>query len=392
MRLLCRLLLLPVAAIAWCAAYASPYIPSDGKQILERLPSRNDPVQQAFVRLRAKLAQNPQDLAVATQLARRYISTSRIDGDPRYLGYAQAVLRPWWNLEHPPQEVLLQRAIILQSIHQFPHALADLDTVLNTDPENGQAWLIRATVLTVLGDYPQAKASCARLYRLTYDLVVQTCVANIGSLDGNLRSSYATLSHGLTLYPNLDAGLRIWVMTLLGEMAARLGEPQQAEAHFRSAMALDTPDGYLLGAYSDFLLNQSRPGEVIELLKSRTRNDALLLRYALALKAQKSSSAGERIESLRQRFAAATMRGDTVHQRERARFELHLLGNAQEALQTAIKNWEVQKEPADLRILLESAVAANDKQAMTLAVEWVGKTHFEDRTLRELLQTAKGKA
>ena len=392
MRLLCRLLLLPVAAIAWCAAYASPYIPSDGKQILERLPSRNDPVQQAFARLRAKLAQNPQDLAVAAQLARLYISTSRIDGDPRYLGYAQAVLRPWWNLEHPPQEVLLQRAIILQSIHQFPHALADLDTVLDTDPENGQAWLIRATVLTVLGDYPQAKASCARLYRLTYDLVVQTCVANIGSLAGNLRSSYAALSHGLTLYPNLDAGVRIWVMTLLGEMATRLGEPQQAEAHFRSAMALDTPDGYLLGAYSDFLLNQSRPGEVIELLKSRTRNDALLLRYALALKAQKSSSAEERIESLRQRFAAATMRGDTVHQRERARFELHLLGNAQEALQTAIKNWEVQKEPADLRILLESAVAANDKQAMTLAVEWIDKTHFEDRTLRELLQIAQGKA
>jgi tetratricopeptide (TPR) repeat protein len=392
MHYLCQLFFLLLTVAGWCAANASPYVPSDGKLVLETLPSRNDPVQQTFSRLRAKLAQDPQSLVVAEKLARLYISASRIDGDPRYLGYAQAVLRPWWNLEHPPIEVLLQRATILQSIHQFPNALADLDLILRTDPDNGQALLTRATVLTVLSDYPRAIASCAQLNGLTHDLVVQACVNNIGSLNGALRKSYETLANALTLYPNLDTSVRVWIMTMVGEMAVRLGESEAAEAYFRKAMMLDTPDGYLLGAYSDFLLNEHRPGEVVGLLKSKTRNDALLLRYALALQAEKTPTVEKSIESLRQRFAAATMRGDTVHQREQARFELHLLGDAKKAVQIAVKNWEVQKEPGDLRILLESAVAANDKKAMGLAVQWISKTHFEDRTMDELLQTAREKA
>lgn len=392
MRLFFCVFLTMTVVMGWSNASAKPYVPSDGHLVLETLPSRYDPVQQAFSQLRARLAQNPHDIEAAGKLVRLYVSTSRIDGDPRYLGYAQAVLRPWWNLEHPPETVRLQRAIILQSIHQFPDALKDLDIIVKENPANGQAWLTRATVLTVLGKYPEAKASCARLAGLTYDLVIQTCQDNVGSLAGELRQSYMDLSQAFKLYPNLDPGLRVWTMTLLGEMAARLGQTEQAEAHFRYALTLDTPDGYLLGAFADFLLDRNRPGEVVEMLKSKTRNDALLLRYALALKAQQSRAAGKAIETLRERFAAATMRGDTVHQREKARFELLLLGNAKESLQTALKNWDVQKEPADLRILLECAVAANDARAMKLGMDWIAMSHFEDQSLTTLLQRAKERA
>lgn len=388
----CRLFLLLSTMIGWHIADAAPYIPADGKTVLETLPSRNDPVQQAFARLRARLATNPQDLTVADKLAQMYIVTSRIDGDPRYLGYAEAVLRPWWTLPSPPEKALLQRAIIRQSTHQFRDALADLELLLKADPKNGQAWLTRATILTVLGQYAEARVSCERLEHLTYDLVVQTCANTIGSLNGNLLSSYQNLVDGLHRYPNLDPGLRTWVMTLVAEMAARSGDADAAEAHFHKAMTLDTPDGYLLGAYADFLLDQGRPGEVVGLLKGRTRNDALLLRYALALQAEKSPAAQKWIVNLSQRFAAAAMRGDTVHQREQARFELHLLGDPGKAVQTALRNWEVQKEPADLRILLESAMAAQDKQAMALAVQWIDKTRFEDERLSKLLQAARGKA
>jgi Tfp pilus assembly protein PilF len=175
-------------------------------------------------------------------------------------------------------------------------------------------------------------------------------------------------------------------------MASRLGRPSEAETHFTNAMALEKPDGYLLGAYSDFLLDQRRYSEVVDLLKSRTRNDALLLRYALALKALGGPTASTSIELLRQRFAAAAMRGDTVHQREQARFELHLLGNSRQALQTALSNWKVQKEPADLRVLLEAATAANDRKAIAIATDWINATHFEDQALADMLRIAKERA
>ncbi len=122
------------------------------------------------------------------------------------------------------------------------------------------------------------------------------------------------------------------------------------------------------------------------------RNDALLLRYALALKMQEASEAQANIEALRQRFAAAATRGDSAHQREQARYELHLLSDPKQALRTALSNWKVQKEPADLRILLEAAVAAGDSQAMALAIAWIDRTHFEDQALAVMVKAARGKA
>lgn len=377
-RVLTLLLLAPVVQ-------ATPYIPASGSQVLEHLPSRNDPEQRLFAQLRAQLARQPRDLLAATRLARLYISASRVDGDPRYLGYAQSVLRPWWNLDEPPEEALLLRATILQSIHQFPKALTDLNKVLRADRGNGQAWLTRATVLTVIGQYDQAKASCGHLYGMAPGLITLTCLANVGSMNGDARRSYQSLSQALASSPRASPGIRVWVLTLLGEMADRLGEASQAEAHFRAAMALESPDGYLLGAYADFLLDHKRPSEVVGLLQSKTRNDALLLRYALALKALRSPQATQQIEILRQRFAAAAMRGDTVHQREQSRFELHLMNDSKAALATAHRNWKVQKEAADLRVLVEAAIVAKDEATLTQVRAWLKKTGFEDRAVTALL-------
>ncbi len=65
-------------------------------------------------------------------------------------------------------------------------------------------------------------------------------------------------------------------------MATRLGLSADAEEHFRAALALEGRDSYLLGAYADFLLDQKRPEEVIEILKGEDPVHDLLLRRALA--------------------------------------------------------------------------------------------------------------
>src|ERR1700750_758120 len=100
--LLCSLLLC-------AAAYAAPYIPSSGSQVLEHLPTRADPTQRALADLRARLKAEPGNVAVAVELARRYVTVARNDADPRYLGYAQAALAPWWAQPKPPPDVLVLR-------------------------------------------------------------------------------------------------------------------------------------------------------------------------------------------------------------------------------------------------------------------------------------------
>jgi predicted Zn-dependent protease len=387
MPLFSRALLL--AALACCEAGAAPYIPKDGKQVVERLPSRADPVQRELLRLRSELNKNPNDVTLATTLAQRYIEQAREDGDPRYLGYAESALQPWWKLAEPPEAVLVLRATLRQSTHQFPAALLDLDQAVKRDSGNVQAWITRATVQMITGDFAAAKASCMRLYSRAPQLVVQTCLSNIANVNGQGPASYKQLAATLDAQRDVTPAIRIWVTTLLAEMAARAGDNAGAERYFKEALALDHADSYLLAAWSDFLLDHGRAPEVARLLQDKTRADALLLRYALALQAMHAPGAAEQREALRARFDAATLRGDTVHQREQARFELALRNNPAVAVKLARLNWAVQKEPADFRILAETAAASGDLAALTLVVDWLKKSGLQDQTVMPALRRLK---
>lgn len=376
------------------AATAAPYIPANGQQVLERLPGKGDPAQRELARLRAELDANPADLARATGLARRYIEHARREGDPRYLGYAQAALKPWWQAprDKMPAEVLVLRATLAQSTHAFGAALADLDEVVRRDSGNAQAWLTRATIQLVTGDYAGARTSCARLFGRADSLVLQTCMASVGSVSGKARASYDTLRQSLAAHAASPAPLRAWSATLLAEMAERLGEHAAAESHYRAALAADPRDTYLLAAWADFLLERGRAGEVQRLLAGRTQADALLLRYAIALAATGAPQAAQHKEALRARFDAARRRGDTVHRREEARYALALGGDAGQAVQLAKLNWAVQKEPADLRILLQAAAASGDREAARTARDWLRRSALEDRTLDGALKRLGGAA
>ncbi|CAM2927769.1 hypothetical protein [Janthinobacterium lividum] len=381
----------PIALLCACLpvlAWAAPYTPKDGSAVIEQLPRRADAAQLALRGLRQQLNDTPRDLPLATSLAQRYIALARSETDPRYLGYAQAALAPWWRQAAPPVPVRLLRATILQSTHHFAPALQDLDAVVAQQPQNAQAWLTRATVLTVQGDYTQATASCARLSALTTQLVTVTCLANIASVTGRAASSERllelTLQRSAGAAPELDS----WALTLLAEMATRRGESTLAEARYTSALAQQPRDSYLLGAYADFLLDRQRPQEVARLLKEQQRIDALLLRYALALQAlpgQQTAFQAAKAE-LAARFNAAMQRGDTVHQREQARFALFLQQDVPAALQLAQKNWTIQKEVPDMRILLEAALAARNYAAAQPVLAWVAANGVEDVALQRLVR------
>jgi Tfp pilus assembly protein PilF len=371
--------------LAALAAAAAPFVPASDEQVLERLPvAPADPVQRDLRDLRARLAREPGNLSLAVTLARRYAELGRSSGDPRYAGYAQSALAPWWGLAEPPREVRMLRATLRQRVHEFDAALADLAALIAADPRDGQARLTRATVLQVRGEFEAASHDCAALRRLASELVWAACAQSVAGATGRLREAYGSLAAALARQPQAAPEVRAWVLGELAEMAGRAGLPRDAETHFRAALELDPTDHYALGAYADFLLDAGRPAEALALLDGRLRTDALLLRHALALAALRAPGLGAEIETLRARFAASRMRGDRVHQREEARFALVLLRDPPAALRLAQENWAVQKEPPDLRILLEAARAAGDAAAVAAAREWLARSGLEDAQLARL--------
>lgn len=364
------------------SAVAAPRVPVNDDEVLERVREGVfDSRPRELAAVRAELKQNPKDLNVAIKAARRYIEQARLDSDPRYLGYAEAALAPWWNSPEPPAGVLVLRATIRQSNHDFDSALDDLALALKRDPANAQAWLTRATILQVLGKYEEALQSCEALRGLAPEAIVVSCTANAASLNGRARESYDALARAFD--SSLPQSQTAWLAVSLAEIAERLGEHEKAEAHYRAA--LKSGDAYARGAYADFLLDRKRFDEVVALLKDETRADGLLLRLAIAESALGSANAKQHVDALSSRFAASRMRGDKVHLREDARFTLRLLNKPNEALKLAQENWETQREPADARILLEAAAAANDREAALPVVEWLKDARLEDVRIRELI-------
>lgn len=375
--------------LSCCATYAAAtaYLPASDATVLERLPFKpNDPVARELAQLRAQVQRQPHNLELALQLAQRYYGLVGEEGDPRYLGYAQAALAPWWKMSEPPLEVQVLRAGLAQFRHDFPGALQDLGSVLERAPRHSGARALRAVIQIVQARYAPARSDCLALQGVSSDLIAAGCVAMVDGLSGQAVTAYAALTAELEHSTSAGKEERLWVLLRLAEISQRLAHHEVAEKHFKQALALGISDTFLLAAYADFLLERQRPAEVVTLLKDKTRSDGLLLRLLLAERSLGLASAQEHERNLAARYQAAQLRGDTVHQQEEARFALQLQNNPAKALELAGENWKVQREPRDARILLQAALALKNPRAAQPVLEWLAENRIEDRDLRSLAQ------
>jgi len=389
-RLALRILLLAYCCAA-SSAHAAPFLPQDPAQVLERLPVRPaDPAMEGLRELRTRLAADPRELELAVDLADRYFRLAVRQGDPRYIGYAQSALTPWWGQVEPPVEVLVLRAGLKQYLHQFDSALADLTQALARDPGNLTARPYRAVIYIVTARYEEARGDCRQLHSLDQGLIAAACEPTVDALTGNAAAAYARLAEALRKNPVATPGQRLWVLTRLAEIAQRLGNLTEADAQYRSALKLGIDDQYLLTAYAEFLLDRRRPAEVVELLKDKTRNDVLLLRLALAEQSLGLPAAQTHQAAIQARIDAARLREDKLHLSDEALFELMFRKRPQDALRLARENWELgQREPSDARILLEAALAARQPEGATAALDWLTRNRHEDVILRRLAAELK---
>ena len=381
----CRQASLALLVLLPLASQAKPFIPNRDDVVLEVLPDGSDRQARGLRARQRALAGAPHNLELALEVARGDVALSRSLGDPRYLGRAQAALAPWQASSHLP-DVLLLRAIIAQSNHDFEGALTMLGEVLARDPRNIQAWLTRAAIYQAQAKYRLALGDCGQFATFVMGLAPDVCTASVMSLTGHAPLALRAVTLSLQINAAEAArtpDLAVWAMTLAGETADRLDDPQ-AEAWFTRALAVDGTDPYLLGAWSDWLLDHQRPREVIALLGAHARIDPLLLRLALAEQAVGSATLAGHIADLSARFEASRLRGDTVHRREEARFVRDLLHQPARSLALARANWEVQREPADARILMESALAAGRPDAAGPALAWQRGNHVQDAALSRL--------
>src|SRR5512140_3819625 len=126
-----------IFGLACAAAQAAPYTPKSDDEVLERLPFRASAAEGRELRqLRSALAEQPQNMQRALALARRYFDLASAEGDPRYVGYAEAAIRPWSQAAARLLKILVMRSLLRQYRHEFDPALADLARAAERDPDN----------------------------------------------------------------------------------------------------------------------------------------------------------------------------------------------------------------------------------------------------------------
>ncbi|MDM0107383.1 hypothetical protein QTH97_20725 [Variovorax sp. J22R24] len=398
-----RTLLGPRAGLARCGLLAAllcaagaplgaaPRVPASDDTIVETLPaiagwSREER------RLRQALAQRPRDEATALAAAQAYLELARTQGDARYAGYALGALRAWdaTAAAQTPPALLVMRATIAQFLHDFDGAEATLKSALARQPGNAQAWITLATIQRVRGRYAESDTACRALGRVGPTLYGLACLAENAGLRGDHESARETL-RGLLADPSLrgaqQAGTRQWLLTSLAEIEELAGRPGAAEAFYRQALQAER-SGYLLLAYSDFLLREKRPAEVAALLAKEPRSDAVLLRLAIAARRTDSvGSARQDLDELQARFDAAAQRprNAEAHAREGALFALDVEGDARRALDFARANVRLQREPIDLLLLARAAAAAGDEEARSELKALMQRTGLRDARIDAVL-------
>jgi len=361
------------------SSHALPYVPDDATFILETLPKTLFSVRNEFSVLRHQVDTNPDDVEISTKLAGAYVSYAKRESDPRYIGYAQALLSKWWHQNPPPEPVHLLRADIKQYNHQFHDAIDDLTMLVKNHPNNSRAWMTLSAIHLLLGNINKATNSCHALARASNNASIALCLSNVLARTGQNNKAEKLLLT-LTGHPSiLDTELQQWIYTSLAEINIQKGDTVNAEHYFQDALAIDVRNTYLLRLYIDHLTSTGQQAKALGLIKHEKNDTALLIRATLLHRYFNEISHFERNKKiLASRFSAEALRGTGIHLREQALFELAVMNNSPKALDLALNNWEIQREPEDARILLYAARAVISKPALIVIKTWIEKIGIND--------------
>jgi hypothetical protein len=203
---------------------------------------------------------------------------------------------------------------------------------------------------------------------------------------GQGEAALRLLTDRLADADRVEPAVLLWALGVQAELATRLGDAGAAEGAYRRGLAIDGRDPRLLAGYADLLLDRGRPAEVRDLLARDARPLGLRLRLALAARRLVDPALADHLAAIEAELDTARWRGEALHLREAARVRLELLDDPDGALALAVRNWSVQREPVDARLVLAAALAAGEPAAARPVLEWQARTGLQDAELARLLQ------
>ena len=372
--------------MAGFAFAAEPFKPSTDDEVLVVLPAALMANRSEMAALKKQLISEPANEQLAANIALRYVQIGNSEGDPRYYGYARAAVERWWEATSPSATIRSVRAKLKEKDHLYKEALEDLKQIVEIQPRDAQAWIEIANLYRVLGEYDLALEVGDRLEQFAGEVPTALCRAPIWALTGRAKDADELLTNILPAARKDFPSTVHWIMTVRAEIASAMGHADVVEQHYRDGLADEPGNLQLIRRFADFLIDHDRADEALSLTAESTADNGVLLAAAIAAKRvgdqEKLAGFQDQLES---RFEEIRLRGGQPHGRFEARYLLELNGDAPAALKVALLNWERQKEIQDTRIVLESAIAAGDRDAAEPVLQFLAEENTHHAVLDRLV-------
>jgi len=364
-----------------------PYVPTSDAEVLERLPKTLSLNRDKMATIRAELASDPSNSQLAAAAAQGYIKMGNEESDPRFYGYARSAINAWWTDDSATAQIVKLRAKLKEKDHKYVEALADLEALLEREPQDAQALVEVVNLYRVIGKYDQAWAASERLEAFADTTTVMISQVPLMSFTGKAKEASQMLEIQLSTAQKESPELLPWIISSQANIDAILFRVKEADVKFRQALSLNSGNIHLKRSYADFLLDFQHPAPVLQLLAEHENDNGCLLLMAIAAKRLKQTELADRLKSkIEVRFDEIRLRGNKPHGRFESRYQLVLNGDAQAALDVALENWQTQKELRDSRAVMEAALAAKKPTAAQPVVDFVKTSKCEDFALNRLIE------
>jgi tetratricopeptide (TPR) repeat protein len=378
-RLLPTLLAVAAATLARgaVAAAADRFVPADPGFAVARVSQLDEALRGLIAAWRAQ----PDSERAVMSLGQAFVERARSQREPRYFGRAEALLAPL--AVRPGATAALRRlyAESLQFRHAFVPAELVLDTLLSENARDADARLQRASLRLTRGDFSGARADCVQLVtHRALSTAALACMATGLAGSGELARGRLLLE-GLAAHArSTGPGTLAYLRATRAELLERAGYPADAIAEYREAVRLAPHDDSIRAALADVLLAQG-DDSVSPLLQVENPSLALLVRRVpLARGAERDALVKRACDWL----ALEAARGDAIHHREAALLAL-AIGQPAEALSEARRNFESQRELADVRLLARAAISAGDADTRDELGQWLRDTGYQDVVTENIL-------
>lgn len=283
----------------------------------------------------------------------------RRTGDDAYLDTAWLIVTA--HLDSGPRHVddLIDAAVVAQARHRFDDALGFIDEALSIRPTSDQAWLLRSSVLLVLGNTGDSAAACREL-RDTAPIIVAACHARAATHSSNADAAAHRLDAMLRVTDNrlISAPILGWILSVAADLDAATGQLDRAEQRYRDSLAI-AENVQVRAALADLLIDAARNDEAAQVIDAGAPALPLVVRRMIVAKRTGNGHLySEQVAHANHEFQGWIAEQDWLHAREMSRFYIDVIDRPTLARQLAKINLTMQREREDLKLAARTGADA----------------------------------